>query len=572
MADKKTPPYHSYNPGPSQRYEMVKYLLETSDRPDDLDNLRELLSPPPDILTLCPKGYGKNVRVGIIGGGDAGLSAAFELRRIGCDITLFEASNRIGGRIYTHYFDREKNYFGDIGAMRISPSHEATWHYIDLLGLKTYPFASKNMESRFFIRGGYALNDATGENVMKNIYPRFNLTPEERSTPWFELSGRVINKYLTSIPASLRRELLETKPVYSDYIRVVDNLSYKQAYETVGLSQNAISMLGYLSQFEAIFFSLALTEVLQEAYSVDFNYNYSIEKGMINLPYALYKALIEKNNPYKDVSKDELGRVAIKTSSVVEGIYSYKNSKTITLCIRDDRTNCCSYEDFDFVVCAIPFASLRRTDINPLFREQKMQAIRGLNYEDGHKTFLFLKDRYWEKNTYFPPIYGGNNSSDLPNISIYYPSDHGIPIPGTLNGWAKRPGTSPNEPGVLLGAYNWVMEAMRLGNEREDLLISDVIRYVETADRLPPCYVRDRILSYAYLNWEDVQYIWGGSCLGKVLDKLVFSHVVTLPEMNEKIFFAGEHISQKHGWQQGSFQTAMVASNEIAKRIKAARS
>jgi monoamine oxidase len=40
-----------------------------------------------------------------------------------------------------------------------------------------------------------------------------------------------------------------------------------------------------------------------------------------------------------------------------------------------------------------------------------------------------------------------------------------------------------------------------------------------------------------------------------------------VPEMGNKIFFAGEHISQKHVTQQGALKTGMLTANEVAKQI-----
>jgi monoamine oxidase len=43
----------------------------------------------------------KQKSVAIIGAGLAGLSAAFDLQRAGCKVTVLEARNRVGGRVYS---------------------------------------------------------------------------------------------------------------------------------------------------------------------------------------------------------------------------------------------------------------------------------------------------------------------------------------------------------------------------------------------------------------------------------------------------------------------------------------
>ena len=129
------------NPTDEERHKMLMITLEEANRTEDFDNLVELLSPPKDITTIGAPGSCKGIKVGIIGGGIAGLSSAFELRKLGFDVTIFEMQeNRIGGRIYTHYFDKDKRVYGELGAMRIPVDHETTWHYINTFGLKTRPF------------------------------------------------------------------------------------------------------------------------------------------------------------------------------------------------------------------------------------------------------------------------------------------------------------------------------------------------------------------------------------------------------------------------------------------------
>ena len=64
-----------------------------------------------------------NQAICIVGAGSTGLSAAIMLQYLGfTNITIVEASTRIGGRAYTHKFtkgaDCAHNYY-DVGAMRI---------------------------------------------------------------------------------------------------------------------------------------------------------------------------------------------------------------------------------------------------------------------------------------------------------------------------------------------------------------------------------------------------------------------------------------------------------------------
>src|SRR5271166_2159667 len=53
--------------------------------------------------------HGTKVRVGIVGGGPGGLMTAYLLEKrlkVPCDITIFEADSRVGGKIVTREFSR----------------------------------------------------------------------------------------------------------------------------------------------------------------------------------------------------------------------------------------------------------------------------------------------------------------------------------------------------------------------------------------------------------------------------------------------------------------------------------
>lgn len=559
--------YQVDNPSDDERYNMLEYILKDQKRVDDINNIVELMSPPTDITNICQSGYGKDIKVAIIGAGEAGLAAAVELRKIGCDITLFEASQRIGGKVYTYYFDRKNNKYGELGEISIPVSHYTTWHYINLFNLETRPFVNNNNNSLLYIRGAKALNDQKGKQVVKNIHPKFDLSNSDKKKLKEQVDKKFYKKYLEFLTLEERRELLEIKDKYSEKIEQIDKLSYRKAYENAGFSEEAISMLGYLDGSKQ-FFQIGLMEILQRYYTVDSEFNYYIKDGMINLPLSLYGALFDENEKiFNGIDKEKLGNVKAKMGTPVEGIYSSETEDRITIKYAEGEMKKEVLEKFDYVICTIPFQSLRRMDIEPNFNSRKIRAINEMNYETSGKIYLYLKERFWEMGGKSKGIVGGKTFTDIPLVSIYYPSDHSEALNDKIGSYILKPGASPKESGVLLVSYSWCNEAMLLGNENAELQIRDAIRYIEKIHNLPLHYIDDNLIDYKSLIWSDVQYIWGAGALSKPEDKILFSYGAKMPEMNNRVFFAGEHISQKHGTQQGSLQSGMIAANEVAERI-----
>ena len=61
----------------------------------------------------------ESLKVGIVGAGIAGLYTALILDYLKIDFEILESSDRVGGRILTHYFTKDKPHqYYDIGAMR----------------------------------------------------------------------------------------------------------------------------------------------------------------------------------------------------------------------------------------------------------------------------------------------------------------------------------------------------------------------------------------------------------------------------------------------------------------------
>ncbi|MCQ4043224.1 flavin monoamine oxidase family protein [Streptantibioticus rubrisoli] len=77
--------------------------------------------------------------VAVVGGGMAGITAAYELMRLGLRPVLYEAE-QLGGRMRSVPFPEDPERVAEMGAMRFPLSARSLFHYIDLLGLRTFPF------------------------------------------------------------------------------------------------------------------------------------------------------------------------------------------------------------------------------------------------------------------------------------------------------------------------------------------------------------------------------------------------------------------------------------------------
>src|SRR5262245_15024491 len=74
-------------------------------------------------------------RVVVLGGGLAGLTAAYRLMHQGYEVIVLEGQDRVGGRVLTVRDGFRAASHVEMGAMRIFSTHTATLKYVDLFKL-----------------------------------------------------------------------------------------------------------------------------------------------------------------------------------------------------------------------------------------------------------------------------------------------------------------------------------------------------------------------------------------------------------------------------------------------------
>lgn len=552
------------NPTDEERYFMARYALDQKYRLNDFESIKEVTSPPVEITNIVQAGGLKGSKVGVIGGGLAGMSAAFELKKLGCEITIFDAQERIGGRVYTYYFDKDKRYYGEFGAARIPVTHETTWHYVNLFKLPTIPFIQVNENSFIYLRDVRVRNDPQGRNVQKFIYPKYDLTTQEKNLSWQQLISYGLDNSLLYASPEVRREVMEVLKEYSPQILYWDFNSNRNIAETRGLSPEAVNLISnFIISAGANLFA-SFNDYVQEPYSVDLSFVYQIEGGNVNLPMAFHRALlsISPERYYENIPKNCLGRVVWKGGYAVNGIYMDTMDGKPVVTSKLLKTNNSYMEKFDYLICAVPFSTLRNIEILPLFSNSKMQAIKEVYYTPAHKTLLFCNKRFWEKGGPKEQIFGGISYTDMPIAQIFYPSNDLKELSETGKHY-NLPKYPKSGPGILT-IYNFNLDTVRLANMPERERFEEIKREIEKIHGLSRGYLDKIVTDFKTINWNSEVWFRGGLCMYTPEQKRLYSYGAALPEYNGRVFFAGEHISAKHRWMQGALKTGMEAANQLA--------
>lgn len=251
-----------------------------------------------------------------------------------------------------------------------------------------------------------------------------------------------------------------------------------------------------------------------------------------------------------------MGTVTYQPGQIVTCIYQSNYRDKIILKYQNMKDSMETTDVFDYVVCTIPYSTLREVEIKPYFSNLKMQAILEFNYVDSQKSLFMCNKRFWEQNTEYGQIVGGFSQTDLPIQFIFYPADHFL-CPNTTS-------CSPDEPGVLIASYNYNLNATRVGNMEEKFRYKMVMENVEEVHGLPRRFLYSIVEDHKTVVWNNQPNHRGAFALALPGQKKLFAYEMLKPEFNQRVYFAGEHLSTKHAWMQGSLFTGMAAANQLA--------
>jgi monoamine oxidase len=446
-------------------------------------------------------------RVIVIGGGIAGLVAAFELVRQGHEPLVLEAQHRVGGRVRT-IRDFAPGLYAEAGAMRIPRVHDLTLAYCELFGLELRPFVMGNPKTLVFIDGKrmtVAEADANPDKLP------FDLADHEKGKTWTDLWNEATAEFREQYEKGGQESL-------DDLLRQYDQYSTREFLVMRGFSEGALELYGVMS-FRESNMNAAVVEQLREIVGRSFEDMQEIAGGMDLLPKAFYENL----KPY------------VRFGAAVTAIE--QNPESVTVHYRGPAGR--SSVTGDYAICAIPFSVLRDIEVlGTPFSRPKQKAIRELNYNASGKILFQTRHRFWEQED---GIVGGTTVTDLPIRRICYPS-------------FSNP---DDERGTLLASYTWGQDALRWGAMDHEDTIEQAL---EDVAQIHPT-IRTEFEVGAVQNWYDDPWARGAFALFEPEQQTRLQPSIVAPE--GRIHFAGEHTSLYHAWIQGALESGIRAAKEI---------
>ncbi|WP_028402390.1 flavin monoamine oxidase family protein [Ectobacillus panaciterrae] len=447
----------------------------------------------------------------IVGGGMAGLVASSLLKEAGHKVTIFEANDRIGGRVYTLRSPFSNGLYLNAGPLRVPDIHHLTLEYIKKFKLPVNQFINRTPMDILYVNG-----IKTHLNTFER-YPdilNYPVAPNERGKSSEQLLDRAMQPII---------DFINQDPIRNWYFveKRFKNLSFA-SFLNAYFSDGAIDMIGVLLDLEA-FMGMSFLEVLREQITFKSATRfYEITGGMDLLPRAFLPQLEENIMFHQKMAK----------------IIQHQNN--ITIHSIHQQTSQHSTITGDFAIVTIPFSLLRFVEVEPYhsFSYYKRRAIRELNYLSATKIGIEFKSRFWEREGQ----YGGKSITDLPIRFTFYPS-YGIGTSGSA---------------VVKASYTWADEALTwssLSNE-------DRVRYaLQNLAKIYGDQVYSEFVSGTSFSWSQNPYSCGAFTFFEPGQEADLHPYIATPE--GRVHFAGEHTTLKHGWIQGAIESGIRAAYEV---------
>ncbi|KFA80332.1 hypothetical protein S40288_09609 [Stachybotrys chartarum IBT 40288] len=526
---------------------------------DDVQDYVQVSSMKPDDLSV-------QHRICIVGAGITGLFIAMILDSLkipGLEYDILEASDRTGGRIYSHYFSDVPHDYYDAGAMRFPyiGIMKSSFKLFEQLKLPLIPYffdqesgsvKCPTMYNDITLIDGeprgsdpFCMGEANGgsvpdanvddvENLLNGVYGPF----KKAMAGDFEEGFKLLMQY----DGCTTREVLKNPPLARNGLPPLKPMDFFsiQWMET----NNTSSGLFDMAFTEAVMDSFDFAGSEKEAMKW-----YCIDGGSSLLIQAMEKAIGQPVQHGKRVQK-----------------YTRDpDTNEITVSIAGGSEKSCRPYTSVFNTTSLP--CLQRMDLTGLdLHPSQKDAIRSLHYDDSAKVAMKFSYPWWI--TKCGITRGGQASTDTPLRTCVYPS-YNIHDP-------------QDQSATLICSYTWSQDATRIGNmiarhadELRDLMLDNLARvHLKNFQQQTPTTLDEarQIIGDAYISqhawsWSQDPFTSGAFALfGPGQFSNLYPYLIR-PAADSRFHICGEASSGHHGWIGGSLDSALASVHRFLKRF-----
>jgi monoamine oxidase len=465
-------------------------------------------------------GRGSGKKVVVLGAGVSGMTVGYELGKLGYDVRILEARDRVGGVNWTLRRGATHTEIGPGGETQVcnfdeglyhngGPWRLAHWHtgvlgYCKELGVPVELFNNENESSYFYYEG-----DNIGPLANKRV--RLREIKADMIGYTCELMAKALNADTLDMPLTADdKEKFVTFLVAEGYLDSADHAYKKNTARGAGdpYDFKALLQSGFGNRIRSVLEGTGMAPMFQPV------------GGMDQFPKGFQRKLGDKITHGAEIVSIRQGTSDVKVA--------YRNVKTGAM----------TEITADYCVSCLPLTILRGLDVN--LSPETMAAVKATPYSPSAKMGLQMKRRFWEEDD---KIFGGHLYSNLPLGTLSYPS---------WGYWGDK--------GVLLGFYGSGQTAGLINKP-----IKERIEHVLThASKVHPQIRAEYETAYCTW-WEKTPYslgaFAGGGGGGSTSDRLA-----VLGKPDNRIFIGCAAVSGNGGWQEGAVAAAWKQVKQLHER------
>jgi monoamine oxidase len=461
-----------------------------------------------------------NDEVMVLGAGIAGLSAAYHLKRNKTPYRVYEASDRVGGRVQTLFHANSDNQFAELGAEFFEASHKMTVQLCKDLGLaiQDISYDSKLDRSSYWLNGKVV----SEKEFRKNLKPLVLKLALVRRDLYSIIGSEVNPRTLVNQPLTEKLDVQSLADFLSQ-LRGVMDAGTLECFENMcisewGVDSKNINLLHFLVRLD-------LEEKTSQGIPTKI---FRIEGGMSRLIQVLGERV-------QGIVPD----ATLKLSHQIVAIRAKSGGYECTFKMNKGSDTVWARQ----VICALPWSILKDVDgIQNLDLGLSKELIAQANYATHSKVISSFKDPQWKKKSKTTTPFQGALRGQLIGQSY----------------WDSSRGQSGTQG--LLTSQRGGAKGLATGATAAQESLQDLRRFFKEAPAEDTFHIS---------NWQQKPFAKGSR-----LNLLPGNYLKFLAAMIEDrpqtgFYLAGEHMSfLSAGTMNGAIETAHAAAEKAIKKIK----